>query len=79
VDAGGSWTGGGFKASGGFEHINVLESVQAARTGFSGLGGYWISITNNAAFPRDKELDVYWLGLKYNFTKDFDITGAWYG
>ena len=46
--------------------------------GFSGLGGYWISITNNAAFPHDKKLDVSWLGLKYNFTKDFDITGAWY-
>jgi len=75
----GSWTGGGFKASGGFEHITFSNPSKPLAPGFSGLGGYWISITNNTAFPRDKELDVYWLGLKYNFTKDFDITGAWYG
>jgi predicted porin len=46
--------------------------------GFSGLGGYWISFTNNTAFPHDKKFDVSWLGAKYNFTKDFDVTGAYY-
>jgi len=74
-----SWTGGGFKASGGYEHITFSNPSKPLAPGFSGLGGYWISITNNSAFPHDKELDVYWLGLKYNFTKDFDLTGAWYG
>jgi len=75
----GSWTGGAWKASGGFEHITFSNPSLPVAPGFSGLGGYWISITNNTAFPRDKEFDVYWLGLKYNFSKDFDITGAWYG
>jgi len=75
----GSWTGGAWKASGGFEHITFSNPSLPVAPGFSGLGGYWIAITNNTAFPRDKEFDVYWLGLKYNFTKDFDITGAWYG
>jgi predicted porin len=74
-----SWTGGPFKVSGGYEHINYSNPSKPLLAGFSGLGGYYISVTNNAAFPRDKKLDVYWIGAKYNFTKDFDITGAWYG
>jgi predicted porin len=76
---GASWAGGGFKASGGYEHIDYSNPSLPVAAGFAGLGGYWISITNNAAFPHDKTLQIWWAGLKYNFTKDFDITGAWYG
>ncbi len=75
----GSWTGGAFKVSGGYEHIDYSNPSLAVAPGFAGLGGYWISFTNNAAFPHDKHLDITWIGLKYNFTPDFDITGAWYG
>ncbi len=73
-----SWTGGAFKASGGYEHITFSNPSLPVAPGFSGLGGYWIAITNNAAFPHDKKFDVSWLGLKYNISPDFDITGAWY-
>ncbi len=76
---GASWTGGPFKASGGYEHIDFSNPSLPVAAGFSGLGGYWISITNNVAFPHDKTLQIWWAGLKYSFTKDFDITGAWYG
>jgi len=76
---GASWTGGAFKASGGYEHIDYSNPSLPVAAGFAGLGGYWISITNNVAFPHDKTLEIWWAGLKYNFTKDFDITGAWYG
>jgi len=74
----GSSTGGAWKATGGYEDITFSNPSLPVAPGFSGLGGYWISITNNTAFPHDKKFDVTWLGLKYNFTKDFDITGAWY-
>lgn len=74
-----SYTNGAWKASGGYEHIDYSNPNKPLAAGFSGLGGYWVSITNNAAFPNDKTLQIYWLGLKYNFTNDFDITGAWYG
>jgi len=76
---GASWTGGAFKASGGYEHIDYSNPSLPVAAGFAGLGGYWISITNNVAFPHDKTLEIWWAGLKYNFTKDFDVTGAWYG
>ncbi|HET7062634.1 MAG TPA: porin, partial [Rudaea sp.] len=74
----GSYTNGPWRASGGYEHITFSNPDLPVAPGFAGLGGYWISITNNTAFPHDKKFDVTWLGLKYNFTKDFDITGAWY-
>lgn len=73
-----SWTGGPFKVSGGFEHIDFSNPSLPVAAGFAGLGGYWISVTNNTAFPKDKEFEVSWIGLKYNFDKDFDVTGAWY-
>ncbi len=73
-----SYTNGPFKASGGYERIDYSNPSLPVAAGFAGLGGYWISFTNNAAFPHDKILRVSWLGLKYNITKDLDITGAWY-
>ena len=74
-----SYANGPWKASGGYERIDYSNPDLPVAAGFPGLGGYWISITNNAAFPHDKILKITWLGLKYNFTKDFDVTGAWYG
>lgn len=73
-----SWTGGPFKVSGGYEEITYSNPSLPVAAGFAGLGGYWVSVTNNAAFPHDKKLDVGWIGLKYSFSKDFDVTGAWY-
>jgi predicted porin len=75
---GASWTGGPFKISGGYEAITFSNPSSPLAPGFAGLGGYWISFTNNTAFPHDKKFDVSWIGLKYNLTKDFDITGAYY-
>jgi len=75
---GASWTGGPFKVSGGYEHITFSNPSLPVAPGFAGLGGYWISFTNNTAFPHDKKFDVSWVGLKYNFSKDFDVTGAYY-
>ncbi|HXR63444.1 MAG TPA: porin [Rudaea sp.] len=74
-----SYTNGPWKASGGYEHITFSNPSLPVAAGFSGLGGYWIAFTNNTAFPHDKKLDVSWIGLKYNFSKDLDLTGAWYG
>jgi len=75
---GGSYTMDAFKFYGGFEHIKFENPSLPVAAGFAGLGGYWISVTNNTAFPHPKELESSWLGAKFNFTKNFDITGAWY-
>jgi predicted porin len=74
----GSWTGGPWKISAGFEHIKFQNPDSPLTAGFSGLGGYEISVVNNAAFPKDKKEDVIWAGVKYLITPDLDITGAVY-
>ncbi|HEX4481089.1 MAG TPA: porin [Rudaea sp.] len=74
----GSWTGGPWKVSAGFEHIEYSNPDLPLTAGFSGLGGYEISVVNNAAFPNDKKVDVSWAGVKYLIAPNFDITGAVY-
>jgi predicted porin len=74
----GSYTSGPFKASAGYEHIKLENPSLPVAAGFAGLGGYYFSVVNNAAFPNPRVLEVSWAGLKYNITKDLDITGAWY-
>ncbi len=73
-----SYTGGPFKVSGGYEHIKFENPSLPVAAGFAGLGGYWISVTNNTAFPHPKVFQVSWVGLKYLITPDLDITGAYY-
>jgi len=73
-----AYTTGPFKLSGGYERVKFENPSLPVAAGFSGLGGYWVSVTNNAAFPRTKVLDITWLGLKYLITPNLDITGAWY-
>jgi len=73
----GSYAGGAWKAYGGYERVTYSNPSTPVSAGFSGLGGYYISITNNAAFPHDKNLDIGWLGVKYAFGSS-DLTGAWY-
>ena len=73
-----SYTGGPFKVSGGYEHIKFENPSLPVAAGFGGLGGYWISVTNNTAFPHAKVFQVAWIGLKYLITPDLDITGAYY-
>jgi len=73
-----SYTVGPWKASGGYERIKFENPSLPITAPFSGLGGYDFVVVNNAAFPHDKILHVEWIGLKYLFNKDFDITGAYY-
>ena len=73
-----SYTTGPLKAYIGYEHIDYSNPSLPVAAGFAGLGGYWISVTNNAGFPHDKILQISWGGLKYMITPDFDITGALY-
>ncbi len=74
----GSYGAGPWKLTAGFEHIKFENPSLPLTAGFSGLGGYLVSVVNNAAFPRVKKENVEWIGLKYLITPDLDITGAVY-
>jgi predicted porin len=73
-----SYTTSAFKLSGGLERIRFENPTLPVAAGFAGLGGYFIGVTNNAAFPHAKTLDVSWVGLKYLIASNLDLTGAYY-
>ena len=73
-----SYLAGPWKGFAGYEHITYSNPDTPITTPFSGLGGYFLSVLNNAAFPHDKILQVSWAGVRYSFTKDLDVTAAAY-
>ncbi len=75
---GASYAAAAFKVSGGYEHIRYENPSNPLSVGFSGLGGYYIAFANNTAFPKPKELQASWVGVKCLITPDLDITAALY-
>jgi predicted porin len=63
----------------GFEHIEFVNPKTPLPVGFDDIGGYKLAAVNNAAFPLQKELDVYWAGAKYTMLSKLDLTVAYYG
>ncbi|QBB71427.1 porin [Pseudolysobacter antarcticus] len=75
---GASYILGPLKAFAGYNHIKYQNPSLPITEPFNGLGGYYLSVINNSAFPNPKVLQISWGGLKYAMTKDIDITGAIY-
>jgi predicted porin len=65
------------KFYGGYEHISYGNPQTPLAAGFD-VDSYKIAFVNNAAYPRNKVLQVYWTGVKYALTPQVDLTGAWY-
>jgi hypothetical protein len=63
----------------GYEHIQYANPAHDVTAGTAGLGGYILAYVNNAAYPDDKKLDVYWAGVRYSVIPKLDITAAYYG
>ncbi|HEX3396352.1 MAG TPA: porin [Steroidobacteraceae bacterium] len=63
----------------GYEHIKFANPSSPLPVGFDDIGGYKLAFVNNAAFPNDKVLQVYWGGVKYMITPSVELTGAYYG
>ncbi len=76
------------KFFGGYEHIqfanpeNPLVAPTTAATITGGfpltIGGYVLAVTNNNAYPKDKILQIEWIGWKYSFSPNADLTLAGY-
>jgi len=63
----------------GYEHIQYANPATPLPAGFTDIGGYNLAFVNNAAFPNDKVLQVYWAGVRYTVFPGLDLTGAYYG
>ena len=62
-----------------YEHIRFANPSTPLAAGFDDIGGYKLAFVNNAAFPNDKILQVYWAGAKYTVLSKLDLTAAYYG
>ena len=63
----------------GYEHIKYANPSDPITAGFTDIGGYTLAYVNNAAFPNDKVLQVYWAGVRYTVLPGLDLTAAYYG
>ncbi len=63
----------------GYEHIQFANPTTPLEAGFDEIGGYKLAFVNNAAFPTDKVLQVFWVGGKYTVLSKLDLTAAYYG
>jgi predicted porin len=66
-----------FKFYAGYEHISYGNPQTPLAAG-SDIDSYKIAFVNNAAYPINKVLQVYWAGVKYALSPQVDLTGAWY-
>jgi predicted porin len=67
------------KVFGGYERINFNNPSTTLPFGTITIGGYVLAITSNTAYDNEKDLDVYWAGLKWGLTPDLDLMAAYYG
>jgi len=63
----------------GYEHIQYANPTRSVSAGATGLGGYIFAFVNDAAYAKDKDLDVYWGGVRYSVLPRLDVTAAYYG
>jgi predicted porin len=62
-----------------YEHVSYANPSNLLAAGTSTIGGYILAFTNNAAFPNDKVLEIFWAGAKWSITPTIDLTAAIYG
>jgi predicted porin len=73
------YTIGPWKLYGGYEHIQYSNPDSPLAPGAMGLGGYNLGFVNNNNYVQNKNLNVFWVGVKYAITPTLDIAGAYYG
>lgn len=63
----------------GYEHIKYANPSTPLGVGFDDIGGYKLAVVDNAAFTKEKILNVYWAGVRYTAIAGLDLTAAFYG
>ena len=74
----GSYAFGTATAYVGYEHIRFANPDTQLKAGFATEGGYILAFVNNTAYTHEKNLQVYWAGIKYTIVK-LDLYAAYYG
>ncbi len=62
----------------GYEHIRFANPSSPLAANSIDVGGYVLSVLTQNAYTINKNLDVYWTGVKYSLTPKLDLSGAYY-
>jgi predicted porin len=62
----------------GWERIKYNNPEHPLPAGTQDIGGYVLSVTNNAAFDIQKIFQISWVGARYSITPKLDLTAAYY-
>ena len=63
----------------GYEHIKFANPNTPLPTGFIDIGGYVLADVNNTAYDNNKDLQIFWGGVKWPVTPDFYLAAGYYG
>jgi predicted porin len=72
-------TFGPAKVFAGYEHVQYANPKTDLPAGTVDLGGYILAFVTNTKYTTDKDQQIYWAGLKWNFAPKFEVTLAYYG
>ncbi len=75
----GRYTIGPWKFYGGYEFVQYENPSNPLSPGAFAQGGYNLGYVNNNNYLTDKNLNIFWVGVKYSVTPNLDIAGAYYG
>lgn len=62
----------------GYEHIRFANPATPLQAGYSDEGGYILAFVNNTAYTHNKNMHIYWAGVKYTIDT-LDLYAAYYG
>jgi predicted porin len=67
-----------FKFFAAYEYMKYENPKNPLAGGFTDIGGYNLAIVNNNAFVNNKEINLFWGGVRYTVIPHLDLVGAVY-
>jgi predicted porin len=63
----------------GYELIKFTNPAHPLKAGFVDIGGYILAVVNNTAYTEEKNVQLYWAGVRYSVLPNLDLVAAYYG
>jgi predicted porin len=63
----------------GYEYIRYAKPKTPLSAGFTDIGGYVLAFVNDTAYDIEKNVQLYWLGVRYTVIPRLVLTAAYYG
>jgi predicted porin len=75
----GLYTWNALKFYTGYEFIKFANPTHPLSAGFVDIGGYILAVVNDKAYTEEKNIQMYWAGVRYSVLPNLDLVGAYYG